>query len=318
MSKGCDRRAIPLAAQEEYWAAPDGQRVRTVTWPDPPGPFKGSLLFLPGRGDFLEKYIETLDHWHLLGWRVRAADWRGQGASGRLGNDAVTGHIDDFSIWVDDLAGLWRDWTARGEGPHVLVGHSMGGHLMLRACAEGRVDPAGLILIAPMMGLAGDVLPGWLMQLLMRIMAALRGSRRPAWKWTEKPGEPDIGRIDLLTHDAARYADELWWRESRPELAMGPGSLGWVRAAYASMRAALAPGIIERVKAPVLLLASDADKLVSFAAIMRTARRLQDCQLVHFGQEARHEILREADPVRDRALAACDAFLERIAAEAAR
>lgn len=318
MSKACNRRAIPEGTREEYWTAPDGYRVRTVTWPDPRGRAKGSLLFLPGRGDFLEKYIETLDHWHALGWRVQAADWRGQGASGRLGDDAYTGHIDDFATWVDDLAGLWSEWTSRSDGPHVLAGHSMGGHLMLRACAEGRVDPAGLILSAPMMGLAGGVLPDWLVHLVVRVMARLRGAKRAAWKWTERPGEPDAGRIDLLTHDPARYSDELWWRENRPELAMGPGSLGWVSAAYASMRAVLSPGVIERAKLPVLVLASDDDKLVSFAVIMQTALRLDDCQLVHFGKEARHEILREADPVRDRAIAACDAFLARLADEAAR
>ena len=46
----------------------------------------------------------------------------------RLGSDAVTGHIDDFSTWVDDLAALWADWRAATPGPHVLAGHSMGGH----------------------------------------------------------------------------------------------------------------------------------------------------------------------------------------------
>jgi lysophospholipase len=64
---------------------------------------------------------------------------------------------------------------------------------------------------------------------------------------------------------------------------------------------------------PVLILASDADKLVGFPAIARAAERLPDCQLVRFGPEAHHEILREADPVRASALVASDAFLDRIA-----
>ena len=68
---------------------------------------------------------------------VTAADWRGQAGSGRLGTDAVTGHIDDFGIWTADLAGFWRDWSKERKGPLVLAGHSMGGHLVLRAVAEG-------------------------------------------------------------------------------------------------------------------------------------------------------------------------------------
>lgn len=313
MSKAFDRRAIPVGAHEDYWTARDGHPIRTITWPAPSGRPRGSLLFFAGRGDFYEKYLETLDHWHALGWQVGAADWRGQGASGRLGRDPYTGHIDDFATWIDDLAELYADWRARTPGPHVLVGHSMGGHLLLRACAEQRIDPDGVILSAPMLGFASGRLPVGLAHWLVRIAARLRGAWRPAWKWTEKPGEPDEGRVHLLTHDQARYDDELWWREHRPEVAMGPGSLGWVERAYASMRALARPGVLEQVKPPVLLLATGNDQLVSFPAIMQAAMRLGDCQLVHFGAEAHHEILREADPVRDRAIAACDAFLARIA-----
>jgi hypothetical protein len=34
----------------------------------------------------------------------------------------------------------------------------------------------------------------------------------------------------LLTHDADRYADELWWRAARPELELGRGKLALGRA----------------------------------------------------------------------------------------
>ena len=44
-------------------------------------------------------------------------------------------------------------------------------------------------------------------------------------------------------------------------------------------------------------------------AIRRAVRLLPDARLLEFGPEAAHEILREADPVRDRALARIDSFL---------
>jgi len=308
-----DRRAIPPGARETTWSARDGHVVRRIDWPAPAGRAKGSLLFLPGRADFYEKYLESLAHWHAQGWHVTASDWRGQGGSGRLGKDAVTGHIDDFATWVDDLTELWRQWQAQTPGPHVLAGHSMGGHLALRAVAEGRVDPDGLLLTAPMLSFVAGVLPDAAMHAAAKLMKRLGDPRRPAWKWSEKPGQPPASRELLLTHSPERYADELWWREQRPELVMGTGSWGWIEAAYASMRGLFAPGVLESVKVPVLVLATDADRLVGFAAIARAAARLGDCRLVHFGKEARHEILREADPVRSQALAACDAFLDRIA-----
>lgn len=313
MGKPFDRRAIPAGVSETTWTTPDGHAVRRIDWPAPRGRAKGSILFFPGRGDFYEKYLETLDHWHARGWHVTAADWRGQGASGRLGKDPYTGHIDDFSTWIDDLAGFWEEWRAATPGPHVLAGHSMGGHLTLRAAAEGRVDPDALLLAAPMLGFTAGLLPDGVMHFLTRIVARLGDRRRPAWKWSEQPGQPPEGREHLLTHDHARYTDELWWRGERPELVIGPGSWGWVERAYASMRGLFAPGLLEGIKVPVLILATDNDKLVGFKPIARAALRLKDCQLVHFGKEARHEILREEDLVRGRALAACDAFLERIA-----
>ena len=308
-----DRRAIPREAVETRWRASDGHALRRIDWLLPQGSCRGSLLFMPGRGDAYEKYIETLDTWHRRGWRVSAADWRGQAGSGRLGMDAVTGHVDDFGIWVDDLAAFWQQWRGTTPGPHVLVGHSMGGHLVLRALAERRVDPDAAVLVAPMLDFIRHGVPAALMHAMARLMARLGDPRRPAWKWGEKPGVLPRDRIDLLTSDAERYADEVWWRAARPEIAMGPGSWGWVVAAYASVRGLLRRGVLEHVDTPVLLLSADRDRLVSPRAIERAALRLPRGELVRFGPGARHELLREEDGVRERALAAIEDFLDRTA-----
>ena len=268
---------------------------------------------MPGRGDAYEKYLEPLDQWARQGWRVSAADWRGQGGSGRLGLDPLTGHIRDFTQWLEDLAAFWRDWTAATPPPHILVGHSMGGHLALRATAERRVQPDALVLSAPMLGFAAIGLPPTLLHQVSKVMCLLGDRRRPAWKWSEKPGQPPESRIKLLTHDADRYADELWWREHRPELVMGPGSWGWIERAYASMRLLARPGVLEAVQVPVLILATRRDALVDSRAAERAAARLPRGELVMFGPEARHEILRESDEVYRKAMDAIEAFLHRAA-----
>ena len=308
---GFDRRAIPAEAVETRWQAADGHVLRRIDWLLPQGALRGSILFMPGRGDAYEKYLETLDHWHRSGWRVTAADWRGQAGSGRLGCDEVTGHIDDFSVWTGDLVGFWAQWCQSVPGPHVLVGHSMGGHLVLRSLAEGQVKPDAAVLIAPMLDLIRHGVPLVVMHGLARLMARFGDARRPAWKWGEKPLALPADRINLLTSDPERYADEVWWRDARPEIAMGPGSWGWVAAAYASIRSLYRPGALEQVTAPVLLLSADADRLVSPAAIEQAARRLPRGELLRFGSGARHELLREADAIRDRALAGIADFLDR-------
>jgi lysophospholipase len=268
---------------------------------------------MPGRGDTYEKYLETLEQWHRAGWRVTAADWRGQAASGRLGRDAFTGHIDDFGTWIDDIAAFWQDWVAVTPAPHVLAGHSMGGHLVLRSLVDRRIAPDAAVLSAPMVGMAGPPLPLPALHAVAKLMTTIGDPMRQAWKWSEKPGELPAGRSNLLTHDQERYEDEQWWRDHRPELVMGPASWGWVERAYASWRRLEQAGAIEAVNVPVLILSTSNDKLVSHAAAVRAAGRLPKGELVSFGNEARHEILREADTVRDRAMQAIADFLDRVA-----
>lgn len=310
-----DRRALPPGAQESIWLAPDGQAIRRI---DVPGPGdrrpRGSLLFVPGRGDCYEKYVEAMSQWQARGWQVTALDWRGQARSGRAGRDDRTGHIDDFAIWVGDLAAFWALWQAQAPGPHGLVAHSMGGHLALRAVAERAVRPDALVLSVPMLGMEMLGLPHAPLHKFAQAMAWLGDPRRPAWRDNEKPGYQDE-RMLLLTHDVERFADEAWWREQRPDLRMGSPSWGWMASALASIRWLERPGVLEAVNVPVLLIGTRADQLVSYPAIARAASRLPCGELLSFGDEAAHEVLREVDAVRDVAMAAIDAFLDRVAPE---
>ena len=316
-AKAIDRRAIPASATEAMWQAGDGHPIRRIDFPglpdeDPDAPQRGSLLFLPGRGDFYEKYLESLDYWHREAWRVSALDWRGQAGSGRLSSDPTTGHVSDFSVWIDDLAAFWKDWIETTLAPHVIVGHSMGGHLVLRAVAEKRINPVAVVLSAPMLGFLTPG-PNRLLHKVAQTMCRFGDPERVAWKTSEKPGTTVAARSTLLTHDLERYNDETFWKTERPYLGMGPGSWRWVERGYASMLELDRQGVLESVDVPVLLLTARFDGLVSWKAIERAARRLPRAQLVTWGREARHELLREADPVRDKVLHTIDDFLDRLA-----
>lgn len=304
-----DRRSIPAHAVESYWHAPGNHTVRRIDWPEPSRQCRGSLLFLPGRADFYEKYLETLEEWHRQGWRVTSSDWRGQGLSGRLGFDGQTGHVGDFAQWVEDLAAFWPQWIASTPAPHVVVGHSMGSHIALRAIAERRVAPVAAVLIAPMLGFVPAVVPLPLQQAVAWAMAKVTRTGQSAWTGNERPAALLGDRSKLLTHDEARYEDESWWRRFRPDLAMTAPSWGWIERAIASMRVLRRRGLLEAIETPVLFVAAEQDRLVDFGAIRRAAERMPNAEIVTFGSEARHEILREADEVRDKAMEAIAAFL---------
>lgn len=305
-----NRRAIPTDALETVWTTADGWPLRRIDWVQSKGS-RGSLLFLPGRGDHYEKYLETLAELASDGWRVTALDWRGQGGSGRLLSDPHIGHIDDFATWIADIKAFWADWKSASPGPHVILAHSMGGHLVMRALVEKAVDPDAIALSAPMLGIQPMGMPYAVHHAVVRVLTKLGDPARAAWKEGEMPGSPLNVRAKILTHDANRYADELYWWQARPEVKLGPPSWHWVERAIASTRQLNESGILEGVNTPILVMATTADKLVDTKRIVRDAKRLPNSELLLFGDEAAHELLREADSVRDRCMAAIRDFFDR-------
>ncbi|MFA6115850.1 MAG: alpha/beta hydrolase [Sphingomonas sp.] len=300
------RRAIPATARISSWIAPDGWPLRRFDWPAEGHP-RGSILFQGGRGDIFEKYLEAFAHWHSQGWSITAFDWRGQGGSGRLSPDQHVGHVETFGTFIDDFAAFWAEWSAEAAGPQVAMGHSMGGHLILRALTEGVARPTAAVLIAPMLGLHSP-LGARMGERLARFLGGVGNSARPAWKVNERPATTAT-RQALLTHDPARYEDELYWQSTKPELLLGPPSWKWVMKAFESTRRLREDPRLKTMTVPVLMLVAEADKLVSPKAALQVAGKLPDVRVVRFGQESAHEVLREADGVRNRAIGEIDIFL---------
>jgi lysophospholipase len=300
-----DRRAHPPHASFSTWHSADNWPIRRMDWLQPAGAaVRGSLLFAGGRGDFIEKYIEPLGHWHAKGWNVTSFDWRSQGES--RGN-IKGGHLDSFDQVVADGAALIAEWS-RGEGPHVAIGHSMGGHLLLRILAEHRPSLAAAVLVAPMIGINSTPLPPWLAQSIAQSLTLFGWGRVPVWKQVDNKLAEGPTRRKILTSCPERYADELWWFQQRPGFSLGPPSWGWLSAAYRSI-ATLTPQTLRSIELPVLLLGTERDRLVSPSAIRWAAELLPKSELTMF-PDAGHEILREVDPIRLKALERIDIFLD--------
>jgi len=290
------------------WAAPDGWSHRRFDWPAADVAARGSLLFQAGRADYIEKYLEPLGHWHGRGWHLAGFDWRGQGGSGRMVADPATGHLPSLDPLVDDLAAFVAEWRRATPSPQVLVGHSMGAHVMLRLMAERGVAFDAAVLVAPMLGLNSGPIPGWAAQTIARTACAIGRSGRRAWEMGESAAARRA-RQRALTHCDDRFADDGWWRATQPELALGPPSWGWIAAAYDSIGTLGRPGVLERVTTPILLIGAERDRLVSTAAIRAAAARLESAEL-HIVAGAAHELLRETDALRVPLMKTLDRFLD--------
>ncbi|MFM2099516.1 MAG: hypothetical protein RLZZ366_1055 [Pseudomonadota bacterium] len=302
------RRNYPEGAAFSEYITRDGWPLRVFSWPAS-GHERGSILFQGGRGDTIEKYLETFADWHHQDWSVTSFDWRGQGGSGRFIANPHIGHCPDFAIWIEDLKEFYADWEAKSSGPHSVIGHSMGGHLVLRAMAEKAIRPHAAVLISPMLGFDTGKLPlewaNWLVQQLIKIGLG----KRVAWRRNERPAPPWAKRQKFLTNDVARYSDEIWWKLKKPELELGPPSFQWLQQAYSSILALEKPGVIESIDIQISVFGTRGYKLVSPEAIVEFTERMPFADLKMYDVDVAHEILRERDDVREDALSLIDFFL---------
>ena len=298
-------RSHPAGMVFSTWTAPDGWALRRMDWPrTEPGATRGSLLFIGGRGDFIEKYLESYADWRGAGWNVTSFDWRGQGLS-QVGEP---GPAFGFEEMAADLAGLIEAWDADAPGPHVAIAHSMGAHLLLRALIDKRPALDAAVLVAPMLEVNSYPMPGWLAPQIAEFMCQLGWEKERVWK--PPPGGSPWGstRQRNLTGSRERYEDELHWWAARPGFDIGSPNWGWLREAFRSSAASFTADKLATVTLPILIVATDRDRLVSSEAIRRIARQLPDAR-VEWVNEAAHEILRESDSIRRDALDRIDAFL---------
>lgn len=290
------RRSLPAGGEACALEMADGWRVRACHWPAREPSDRGSLLLLTGRGDFMEKYAESLHDFLDAGWAVAVFDWRGQGGSGRLGASPLHGDIEDFKIWLQDLETV-MDWFHRTyPGPHHAVAHSMGGHLLLRHLTLHPDALRRAVLVAPMLGLKIAGLGLRAMGAVAGLMTALGQGRALV------TGAPNEARQSLLTSDPERYEDERWWKAEQPELALGSPTWGWLAAAVRSMQE-LRP---ERLRTPLLVLMAENEALVDNHATTRLLAGHAELETI---KGAAHEILREASDIRALVLARIEAYL---------
>lgn len=299
------RRALPLGGTVEMRAMSDGWPLRTMRWlPGRDSP--GSILFMGGRADFIEKYSEALWHWST-DWRagLMTFDWRGQGLSGRLGRDSMHGHAAGFDRWVEDLGAMVGWFVETMPGPHVAIGHSMGGHLLMRHLARAPSPLARAALLAPMFGIRTGIPVGPLAKLAVALGAGGRFGplQRPYGPWQQREE-----RHTLLTSDPERFSDEHWWIAENPRLALGGVTWGWLAAATRSLATLNRPGALESVQQPVLALSGNRERLVVPEATERAMKRLPHGTF-EIVPRAAHELLRETPAIQQAVQARLRAFL---------
>ena len=235
---------------------------------------RAALLVVHGLAEHSGRYEEFGRRMAENGISVYALDLRGHGQS-----DGRRGHADRFELLLQDLdrfrrevAGLLEDDT-----PVFMLGHSMGGLIVLRYIEEYDVAFGGAVVTSPWLA---TVMPlsRWkvlLSGLLNRILPAL-------------PIDAGIDET-YLSHDplvVARYRDDpLVHRKITPRLF-----------AEASMAMGLAMHRSDRIRVPLLLMLAGDDKLVDTHKSEAFARSLTTPDVtIRVLPDYYHEVLNDHD-----------------------
>lgn len=259
-------------------ASRDGTRLRAVGWhPEPGRDNRRVVVLVHGLAEHMGRYDHVAAALCGAGWRVLGVELRGHGQS-----EGKRGHVMAWSEYRQDVAAA----MAHAEGPCYLLGHSMGGLVVLDLLREHTrrgeaADIGAVVLSNPCLGLAVRP-PGW-----KKALSGLVSSIAPA---TSFGNEIDPNLISRDPEVVAAYVAD-------------PAVFSTVTARwYTEMVAAMARvhAQCDHLRTPVLLLTSDHDRLCDPAAARAWAARCPDAVQERRYPELFHELLNE--PEKDRIL----------------
>lgn len=268
---------------------------------------RGTVMLLNGRAEFIEKYAHVAAHMAAQDYSVLTLDWRGQGLSQRLAPDPRLGHVADFAEYQLDLSALRAAAVTLGLArPHLVLAHSMGGCIALRALCTSWPEAAAVAFSAPMWELPLGRMTGLTARTLGRA-AQLAGRATQPVPGRSDAYDPSTTPFDLneLTTDRGMFEHMQATLRAYPKLCVAAPTLGWLAAALRETRA------LSRLPAPALpaiAAVGTRETIVAPEAITARIAHWPGARLLRIDGAA-HELMMESPALRDQFLnAACSLF----------
>ncbi|MBL4927586.1 alpha/beta hydrolase [Fuscibacter oryzae] len=220
----------PAGGRADWIVTYDGARIRVGWWACDGA--KGTVILLPGRTEYIEKYGRAATDLAARGYAMLTIDWRGQGLADRPMPDRLVGHVEHFDEYQRDLDATLAHARAVGlPEPFYMIAHSMGGCIGLRALLRGLPFKAAAFS-APMWGI---LMAAWMRPVALTV-STLSRFVGAGGRYTPGTGEasyvlaaPFAG--NTLTTDSAMWGYMVTQGKAHPDLTLGGPSLGWLRAA---------------------------------------------------------------------------------------
>jgi lysophospholipase len=293
----------PPGGHAVWFHASDGVRLRAGFWP---GGKKGTVLLLPGRTEYIEKYGRAATDLAKRGYATLTIDFRGQGLADRPLPDVMLGHVAAFTDYQRDMQALLAlARTMDVPQPLYLMSHSMGGSIALRALMDGYPVRAAAFS-APMWGIRLPTLTrpfapliGWLGALSGKSLTYAPTTGPKAYVLSNPFAD------NVLTTDPDMWAYMQSHLHADPRLSLGGPSLHWLRMALADC-AALAR--MPSPDIPCYAALGTHERVVATAPIHARMKHWPGAQF-DIIQGAEHEVIMEIPATRARFFdAACALF----------
>ena len=269
---------------------------------------KGTILIFGGRAEFIERYFETMNDLMRLGYAVATFDWRGQGGSQRLLKNSRRGYISSYTDYDADIDAIYsRVLVAHCPKPFYGLAHSTGGHMMLRAL-RGKKWLERVVVTSPLLGLHFKPWPepvarglAWAAKRFGLGTMQLPGfPKNPvqSWKFDNNP----------LTSDRKRWNRDAATLQAHPELGTGAPTYSWLRATLDSIDDLQKWPKDRGPSCPTLIVMAGLDRVVNNISTKRFLDRAPGFSSLTIA-DSQHEILNEKPEIRERFLAAFEAFI---------
>ncbi|HWO01605.1 MAG TPA: lysophospholipase [Blastocatellia bacterium] len=176
---------------------------------------RGEIVIAHGFGEHSGRYDRLGVHFNAHGYSVTGYDHRGHGLS-----DGLPGHVESFSEYENDLDRMIAAVRARSEArPIFLVGHSMGGLVALRYVATRSGELAGVVISAPLIGIATPV-PAyklWIARMSARLAPGFRLDNEIDPAGLSR--DPEVGKAYASDPLVNRKVSAKWFAEATRAMA---------------------------------------------------------------------------------------------------
>jgi lysophospholipase len=285
--------------------AKDGRKLRAA-YAVPNSP-KGTVVLVCGRGDFIERWFETIADFVRRGFAVATFDFRGQGGSERAYEDRYRDGLRTFTEYDDDFTSFMMQVVLPDcPPPFYAIGHSTGGLVLLRALTK-RTWFERAVLSAPLIGVDTGFWPLSVVRLLCAVAPKVGLGRLFLPGQSKRPIAPQNFPGNNLTSDQRRFHQATTTLAQQPDLGVGGPTFSWLNAALHALRQMNAFGKSMVFRSPILVVAAGRDRIVDNEATRRFCAAATGVSLAVI-PEARHEILFERDSIREQFFAAFEAF----------